>query len=300
VLAVVVAILATACSGPTSAADVTTPPAGTSAGRADFAGLVDVGGGDKLYVECRGSGSPTVVLISTANGTSDEWKSYADMAQQKLVQGPMAVFPSIARHHRTCVYDRPGTRRNDGQPSPSTMVHQPTTAGGDLRVLRAGLSGAGEHPPYVLGAGSWGAMIALLYARVHPTEVKGLALVDGASPFLPTALTAQPWQAFLAVADGLDPRQYEIPDYPASLAELAAAGPVPAGLAAVVLSSSAPWQLVPSIPATETFPRWTTAQNDLAAALSAEHVTRTDSQHLITLQNPEVVTTAITTLLGRL
>jgi hypothetical protein len=30
----------------------------------NFAGLVDIGGDRKMYLECRGAGSPTVVLIS--------------------------------------------------------------------------------------------------------------------------------------------------------------------------------------------------------------------------------------------
>jgi|SRR5262245_39979469 len=29
----------------------------------NFAGLVDIGGGRKMYFECRGKGSPTVVLV---------------------------------------------------------------------------------------------------------------------------------------------------------------------------------------------------------------------------------------------
>src|SRR5690242_12593863 len=29
-----------------------------------FSGLVDVGGGRRMYLECRGNGSPTVVLVS--------------------------------------------------------------------------------------------------------------------------------------------------------------------------------------------------------------------------------------------
>ena len=32
----------------------------------DFAGLVDIGGGRHLYMECRGKGSPTVVFVSGA------------------------------------------------------------------------------------------------------------------------------------------------------------------------------------------------------------------------------------------
>ncbi len=36
----------------------------------DFAGLVDIGGGRKMYLECRGTGSPTVVLVAGAQGFS--------------------------------------------------------------------------------------------------------------------------------------------------------------------------------------------------------------------------------------
>ena len=32
----------------------------------DFAGLVDIGGGRQMYMECRGKGGPTVVLVSGA------------------------------------------------------------------------------------------------------------------------------------------------------------------------------------------------------------------------------------------
>lgn len=191
-LLVLSGLTAAACSSPgpppaTSAESATAAPA-----RADFAGLVDIGDDRLLYLECRGTGSPTVILISTANGSSDEWKSYADVAQRKLVASPKAVFPTVSRHTRTCVYDRPGTRRNDGHLSPSTIVPQPTTAQQDLDALRAGLAAAGEQPPYLLGAGSWGAMLALLFARTEPAEVEGLILVDGASPYLSPNTSPRP------------------------------------------------------------------------------------------------------------
>jgi len=37
---------------------------GNSGHNKDFAGLVDIGGGRKMYMECRGKGSPTVVFVS--------------------------------------------------------------------------------------------------------------------------------------------------------------------------------------------------------------------------------------------
>ena len=40
-------------------------------------GLVDIGG-RKIYLECRGTGSPTVVLISGTRGAHDDWTDLID------------------------------------------------------------------------------------------------------------------------------------------------------------------------------------------------------------------------------
>ena len=34
----------------------------------DFAGMVDIGGGRKMYLECRGTGSPTVFIVPGGKG----------------------------------------------------------------------------------------------------------------------------------------------------------------------------------------------------------------------------------------
>jgi hypothetical protein len=39
-------------------------PASVNAGQGDFAGLVEIDNGRRLYLECRGVGSPTVILES--------------------------------------------------------------------------------------------------------------------------------------------------------------------------------------------------------------------------------------------
>ena len=44
-----------------------------SAGSVDFAGLVDIGEGHKMYLECRGTGSPTVVLVAGLKGSAEDW-----------------------------------------------------------------------------------------------------------------------------------------------------------------------------------------------------------------------------------
>ena len=41
------------------------------AGQSDFAGLVDIGG-RRLYLECQGTGSPTVIL-EAGGGGGDSW-----------------------------------------------------------------------------------------------------------------------------------------------------------------------------------------------------------------------------------
>ena len=38
----------------------------------DFSGLVDIGGGPKMYLECRGTGSPTVFIVPGGKAAADD------------------------------------------------------------------------------------------------------------------------------------------------------------------------------------------------------------------------------------
>src|SRR5215212_9982631 len=81
---------------------VTTSPTAASA---DFAGLVDIGDGRRLWLECRGQASPTVILEAGAGNDADTWDTIGlapDSAQT-------AVLPGVAAFTRVCAYDRPGT-----------------------------------------------------------------------------------------------------------------------------------------------------------------------------------------------
>jgi len=112
-----------------------------AAGSGDFAGLVDIGGGRKMYLECRGTGSPTVVLVGGLRASAEDW-SIGDKSAPP-------VFPEVAKFTRVCAYDRPGTPVGD-EPSRSDLVPQPTTAGDAVADLHAMLRAAGEAGPYVL------------------------------------------------------------------------------------------------------------------------------------------------------
>jgi len=67
-----------------------------------------------MYIECQGSGSPTVLLISGNGGASDLWHA----ADQK---GP-TVYDDIQKTTRVCAYDRPGAPHLDLRPMPVVVL----------------------------------------------------------------------------------------------------------------------------------------------------------------------------------
>ena len=114
----------------------------------------------QLYIHCRGTGSPTVILEAGWGDTSDTWS---------LVQ------PEVARFTRTCAYDRVGLGRSDPGPEPETYLD----AVSDLHAL---LVNAQVKGPYILVGHSLGGMYMLLYTHEYPDEVVGLVLVDSSHP----------------------------------------------------------------------------------------------------------------------
>src|SRR5256886_1209107 len=87
----------------------------------DFAGLVEIGGGRKMYLECRGAGSPTVILESGYRNDAEIWSTPLEL-------GMSSVFPQVAKFTRACAYDRPGTLLDANHFSRSTPVRMPRTA----------------------------------------------------------------------------------------------------------------------------------------------------------------------------
>src|SRR4029078_9804209 len=60
----------------------------------DFARLIDIGAGRKRYLECRGAGSPTVVLVSGLKGSAGDWSIAAPSKP--------TVFAEVAKSSRGC------------------------------------------------------------------------------------------------------------------------------------------------------------------------------------------------------
>lgn len=91
----------------------------------DVAGLVDIGDGRAIFVECRGSGSPTVVLMAGKGNGVDDWLQILapddpehdapgdnlPFGHGDLIHSSEAVLPATAR---TTSRRRPRRRRSAG------------------------------------------------------------------------------------------------------------------------------------------------------------------------------------------
>src|SRR2546421_6567452 len=131
-------------------------------------GLVDIGGGRKMYLKCSGTGSPTVVLVGGLRASADDW-SISNKSKP-------TVFSEVGKFTRVCACDRPGTPVGE-KPSRSDPVPQPSTAKDAVADLHALLSASGKAGPYVLVGHSYGGLGVKLYSRTHPENVAGLVLV---------------------------------------------------------------------------------------------------------------------------
>jgi pimeloyl-ACP methyl ester carboxylesterase len=144
----------------------------------DFAGLVTIPSGRQLYLECHGTGSPTVIFEAGLRGRGDFWLYSADGG---FGSGP---FAKVASSTRACFYDRPGTLLGPSAVSRSTPVPMPRSTGEAATDLHDLLGTAGVAPPYVLVGSSTGGLIARQFTAGYPLDVAGLVLVDAISEFV--------------------------------------------------------------------------------------------------------------------
>jgi len=132
-------------------------------------GFVSVAG-HRMYYECSGAGSPTVVLDAGSPDTSATWGW---------------VQPQIGRVTRVCAYDRAGLGRSAAAPAARR------TARTQVEELRLLLKAARIPPPYVVVGHSWGGLLARIFAHVYPRETAGVVLVDATTfPYLTPATAA--------------------------------------------------------------------------------------------------------------
>jgi pimeloyl-ACP methyl ester carboxylesterase len=117
-------------------------------------------GDHRLHLDCRGNGSPTLVLFNGLGEVSTSWAR---------------IVNHVAPTTRVCAYDRAG----QGWSQDTKLPQDGITAAADLHAL---LAAAGEHGPFVLVGHSIGGTYAMSYAKHYPAQVAGMVLLDSSSP----------------------------------------------------------------------------------------------------------------------
>ncbi|MEZ6029801.1 MAG: alpha/beta hydrolase [Hyphomonadaceae bacterium] len=123
--------------------------------------LVDVGGGRRIQIDCRGEGGPTVVFQSGGDLLGSlAWKP---------------VMEKVAPETRACAYSRAGIMWSD----PARTAFEPEEVAHDLH---AALAAAGEKPPYILVSHSRGGLYSMIYAGLYRHEIAGMVFADSSHP----------------------------------------------------------------------------------------------------------------------
>ena len=149
--------------------------------------LVDIGG-RRLQLDCRGAGSPTVVLEAGLDYLGSlSWT---------------AVHDSLARTTRVCAYSRAGIMWSDPAPGAFDVERA-------ARDLHTALTNAGEKAPLVMVGHSMGGPYVVRFTTLYGADVRGLVLVDASHPDQfarfkdATGRTLQPTTGLLAVGSAL-------------------------------------------------------------------------------------------------
>nr|WP_315487446.1 alpha/beta hydrolase [uncultured Undibacterium sp.] len=122
--------------------------------------LVDIGG-RHIQLDCRGSGSPTVVFQS-----GHDWAGSLNWS---------AVHDEIAKTTRACAYSRAGIMW-------SAPHEAPQLAKSIAEDLHAALKNANEKGPLVLVGHSAGGPYNMVYTKYFGADVAGLVFVDTSHP----------------------------------------------------------------------------------------------------------------------
>jgi hypothetical protein len=259
-----------AATAPSAAPTIrpTTTPASSSTSAAAISGLFDIGG-RSLFLECRGTGSPTVIFLAGTDVPRTAMRGIAD----RLLEGPV----------RVCDYDR----ANEGQSDPAPARQTDEDVVDDLAAL---LKAAAIEPPYVLVGQSVGGDQAWLYASRHPTGLGGFLMMN-AGPFL---LAWDDLKDVLTDQEIADERAVS----EAVLGAVKQAATPPAGVPYVVMMSTVSQCASPTDVCGRIYPFYEAWADELAGRTPDGRIVRVDAGHEIYKDQPDSVIDEIGRLLA--
>jgi len=236
-------------------------------------GTFDLPNGRSLYMECRGSGSPTVVF---------------EVGQDEPRSDMSYVQDTLARKYMTCTYDRANNGKSGKAPTPRTAGEIVT----DLHQL---LATADVPGPYVLAGSSIGGLFVQLYARRYSDEVVGVVAMNPEPPAdqvlerIHPLFTKEVREEDRVYIRGENPEQI---DLLASSKELKKAPPPPPIPFEMILSTK--------VPACEgdplclkSYDTYVEIEREVAQQWPESSIRRVDAGHVIFLEKPEVAVDAV-------
>lgn len=237
-------------------------------------GTFELPNGRSLYIECRGSGSPTIVFEVGL----DEPRSDVSYVQDTL-----------AREYMTCSYDR----ANNGE---SGKAPTPRTAGEVVNDLHQLLETAEVPGPYVLAGSSIGGFFVQLYGRRYSDEVVGVVSMNPEPPADQVLKRIHPLPGFTKEVREEDQAYFrENPEginWFASSEELEKAPPPPPIPFEMLLSKK--------VPGCEGDPLclksddvYVEIEREVAQQWPQSSVRKVDAGHVIFLEKPEVLVDAV-------
>jgi pimeloyl-ACP methyl ester carboxylesterase len=115
----------------------------------------------RLHINCTGTGSPTVIIVSGLGDWSTSWGG--------------VVQPEVAKTTRVCTYDRAGLGWSDASSLPSDAAQF-------AKELHTLLQNGNVPGPYVMVGHSLGGFIVRVFAYDYASEVAGVVLIDSMNP----------------------------------------------------------------------------------------------------------------------
>ncbi|XP_078396198.1 uncharacterized protein LOC144679568 isoform X1 [Cetorhinus maximus] len=129
--------------------------------------LVDIGLGQKLYLNCQGKGHPVVIFDAPTGMSSDVW---------------LLIQKDVSQLTQACIYDRAGLgfskRIFQKQTTGLDKLWRGSTTGRMVDDLHRLVKEAKLNSPFIFVGSELGALNARFYAHIHNWEVSDLVLID--------------------------------------------------------------------------------------------------------------------------